>query len=808
MKKLAALLIVSLLVSVFSLPLDIQAFRMNKKIGALVEQNRSVATNLGLFGGKANDVAIDTTSDNVYMTTMAPNGLFVSRDNGVNWTGLPDTVNYGTGTAVEVDSSGNVYAIVGDDLLKSSDKGASFSEITSKIGNGLGSVLLFAQNKLLVGISGGVAISSDGGTSFSKATIESGAMIKSIASSPTSGTFYAVTSQNNSSEKLYKSTDGGNTWSDMAVSSKNGVPAGQRIDVVAVNPQNANHIIISQTGGASANSLQTIDGGLNNWSAITSNGQNVSSNHITFDGTGRLYMLKAYTTDNGATWTTLNNNTPSSTLFSDTMAIDPGNPNLIFTNSGMGIARSTDRGLNWIDSTSGVTSVKTYDIAQADNKKYVWIGADGGLGRTSNFTASSPDWQYPIVSGFQGSTVFAVWIKPDNPDVVVSGDGQFIRRTTNATASNPSSVSWSQVATINVPGAASPGGNVVEIVSHPTNNNLLYAAHTNDDRAGSDTGAVLKSNDAGATWTNLNIPGNVPATSLTVAKDGDVYVGTGGDSSTGVYKYSGGSWSKLSGGFPSQKVSSVLADPENANIVLATVSSDPGSGSNQGGLYKSTNGGSSWSKITNGLTKVNNLDSLTAQTSTSPNTFYVAGQDQSGGSNSLNGAIYKSADGGQSWGQYYVGLKQESFYALMFDGLTAGNDRGLYDIKSKASVSLTVHQRIIKKVKRKGKVRNKVVYKKIKTAKKGQVVSLKIALADAATKKKLKNRAVILYKKVGKKWKKIKKAKLNKYGYVFINTRMSKTAVYYALWKPGNKADKAEYTTSKSKNVKVKVRRK
>ncbi len=785
MRKISIILVLILLASALSLPLDIQAFKMQKKMAALIEQDRSVATNMGLYGGKSTDIAIDTTSNRVYMTTMAPNGFFVSNDNGINWKGMSDSVNYGTGHAVEVDSSGNVYVSVGDDLLKSTD-GSTFTEITKNLGSAgsPGEEMLVAQGKVLVGVNDGIALSSDNGASFTKVMIESGSQIKSLASSPTSGVFFAVASQNNSSEKLYQSTNGGASWSDFGFSAKTGVPASQRISTVGVNPSNANEIIISQTNGGSSNSLISIDGG-NNWSQLKENGQEVASNHITYDSSGRLYMSRSWTTNRGSSWTQLNINTPASTLYSDSFAVDPADPNLIITNSGMGLARSADRGLSWIDAVSGVTSVKTYDITQSNNKQYVWVGADGGFGRTSNFTAAAPDWQYPILPGSQGSTGYAVWVSPTNPNIVVAGADSFVYRTTNAQAANPDDIVWTQVAS-----AGNGGGNIIEIAQHPTNADILYAAHSNDDLAATDTGTVLKSTDGGATWANLNITGNYPVTSLTVARDGDVYAGTGGDASTGIYKYSGSTWTKLSGGLPASKISSVLADPENANNILATTES--------GELFRTTDAGITWTRITNGISKLNNLDSLTVQTSTSPNTFYMSGQDQSGGANSLNGVIYKSADGGQSWGEYYVGLKQETFYALLFDGLTAGNDRGLFNIKSKASITFKA---------------------KPKVAKKGKVVKLVIALKDAATKKKLTKRTVLLQKQIivkkkakGKwkrvaKWKLVKKVKLNKKGEASLKTKLGATTVFRVLWKPGNKADKAEYATSKSKNLKVKVRR-
>lgn len=734
-------------------------------------QKRAVATNLGLFGGKPEDIAIDPTSQNVYLANFAPSGIYTSNDSGETWQGLPAETNFGTGKAVEVDSlNGDVYALIGDSILKSTDRGVNFKDITANLIPPLGQTMLFAQNKLFVASNRGeVYISYDGGNSFTTKTIENGTMIIALASSPTPGTFYALASTD-SLVKLYKSTDDGFTWSPISV------PSGSLFSAVGANPLNTNHLLL---GSSSGPAYQSYDGGVS-WSQIVLSGQGVSGNHVTFDRLGRIYLGLNYSDDGGASWTQFNTDTPFSSIYGDKMAIDSRDERIVFTNSNMGVAKSQDRAISWQDKIAGITSVKTYGVSQARDKNIVWIAANGGLAKTTDFLSDSPTWLYPV-PGSDGVEVYAVWVKPEDPNVILFGDHNFIKRSSDGGAT------WQQVAQA----GSGAGGNIYKIVSDRKDSDVLYAAFANDDLSGTDSGAVLKSIDGGKTWQDTALSKNAPAYSLTVAKDGAVYAGTrsrDAEAQKGIFKYENKSWTKLKLGPKDTPVTSVLADPEEAQTIYATIDAAIAGGTKEtkSGFYKSRDGGLTWDNISDnegsGLKNINHLEALTAQTSTTPNTLYLSGQD----GKTLNGVIYKSSDAGESWGLFYTGLKQESFYALLFDGLLAGNDRGLYGLKSKAKITIKPSAKRVKR---------------------GQKVILRVALKDAATKKKLKNRRLGLVKRVGKKWRLVKVVKTNEAGQALFWAEVKKNTVFQIRFKPKGKSDRAEYILSKSKKIKIKVKK-
>ncbi|MBU0671046.1 hypothetical protein KKF29_02705, partial [Patescibacteria group bacterium] len=557
-------------------------------------KKNSVVTNMGLYGGQPEDIAVEYGTDNVYIALFSSGGLYYSNDAAENWHTMKFSNNDGVAKSVEVDqSTGDVYAVIGDDLLKSTDNGASTTKLTENVPTAnFGWGMTYGSGRLLVATNdGGVIVSTDGGATFSAATIESGSNIVSIAASPTNNTFYATAEDDNDNDNLYESTDGGSTWTDMQVYS-HGVTNGGRFYRVGVDPLDSSHIVITSIVTGNPN-YQTFNGGTS-WTALEANGQEVSSGYVDWDGQGRMFTSQFYTADASATpivWTELSRTTPLSSLYFDQLTVDRGNPLVIYTNTGLGLAKSIDRGANWTDNVEGIEAVKTYAISQAKDKDVLWIGANGGLARSLNFKDAEPTWEYPILPA-DTSNWKGVWVKPANADYVVAAAGTSIYYTENGTATTPT---WTQATT-----PTFSGGGVMQIVSRPGHGNTLYAAVYNDDLGGTDSGAVWQSTDAGQTWTNLSIPNDVPAKCLSVAENGAVYVGLTGDvSKLGVYKYSAkGTWSRPSADLNDYFLTSILVDQENNDVIYATT---------ENGFYTSEDKGATWIKTNKGLKEVSNL---------------------------------------------------------------------------------------------------------------------------------------------------------------------------------------------------------
>lgn len=101
-------------------------------------------------------------------------------------------------------------------------------------------------------------------------------------------------------------------------------------------------------------------------------------------------------------------------------------------------------------------------------------------------------------------------------------------------------------------------------------------------------------------------------------------------------------------------ITALVIHPTDSSIIYA------GSGT---GVFKSTNGGRTWSAMNNGLAS-RSVASLVIDPST-PSTLYVLVNDFSG-----NRGVYKSTDGGATWIRRSNGLIGSEFFSLVIDPVT------------------------------------------------------------------------------------------------------------------------------------------
>lgn len=131
-------------------------------------------------------------------------------------------------------------------------------------------------------------------------------------------------------------------------------------------------------------------------------------------------------------------------------------------------------------------------------------------------------------------------------------------------------------------------GRVNAIAFHPTDVNTLFI--------GSPSGGIWKSSNGGANWTNLssNLPFlGVSSILIHPSNPNIMYIGTGdrdGSDSQGfgVYKSTdgGSTWTQMSTGMGNATVGILLMHPSDPNTLIAATKS---------GIYKTTNAGASWS---------------------------------------------------------------------------------------------------------------------------------------------------------------------------------------------------------------------
>ena len=186
---------------------------------------------------------------------------------------------------------------------------------------------------------------------------------------------------------------------------------------------------------------------------------------------------------------------------------------------------------------------------------------------------------------------------------------------------------WVEKGPFTIPSGAGGLGRINGIAFHPTNQDIIYAAAS--------SGGVWKTIDGGSTWVNktdtLPVWG---ASSLAIDYNNPdvIYMGTGDRDNAasyglGVWKSTDGgdTWTDVNNGLGIKEIGMLAINPGDPSILLAGTNS---------GMYKTTNGGQSWYRTSNkGYFK----DVKYHPTDTS--IVYA----------SVTGDFYKSTDGGENW---------------------------------------------------------------------------------------------------------------------------------------------------------------
>lgn len=211
-------------------------------------------------------------------------------------------------------------------------------------------------------------------------------------------------------------------------------------------------------------------------------------------------------------------------------------------------------------------------------------------------------------------------------------------------------------------GPAVMSGRITDIEPHPTNPKILFV--------GAAGGGVWKSMDGGLSFNSIFDKYNQSIGVVTVDPidpDHIIWVGTGetwtrnsispGD---GLYKSidGGNNWKKV--GFEkSDHISAIQINPNNSNEVYVGVLGPLWGDGNERGVYKTSDGGTTWEQLLPGNLSTGCSDLV--MDPNNPNILYAAFWEfrrtaysfTSGGDDC---ALYKSIDGGKSWNKIHNGF--------------------------------------------------------------------------------------------------------------------------------------------------------
>jgi len=231
------------------------------------------------------------------------------------------------------------------------------------------------------------------------------------------------------------------------------------------------------------------------------------------------------------------------------------------------------------------------------NTNIIYAGsASGGLWKTTN---SGTSWT-PLTDDLPSLAVGTVALDPSDPNIVYIGTGEgswnvdavygagIFKSTDGGATWSATGMSWqqSQYRTVN------------QIIVHPSNPQILWAA-TNLQGSG----GVFKSTNGGSSWTRY-LSGEAKDLDIDPSNANTLYASLGypwGDSGNGVYKSTDGglTWALSSTGLPSgstmgrMRLSITQNSPQTLYLGVAKTLS---AGAGLLGIYKSTNGGASWTQ--------------------------------------------------------------------------------------------------------------------------------------------------------------------------------------------------------------------
>ena len=315
------------------------------------------------------------------------------------------------------------------------------------------------------------------------------------------------------------------------------------------------------------------------------------------------------TYDNGKTWIESNTGFVGSEVVDLVTSLDG---TMYATTYNLGIFKSTDGGKNWVFASFGIKNWYGMQLAtHPEDADTVFTTTNGGVYKSTN---AGESWKLIGDSDLcddedaGGNCHYhGIVVEKEAPFKVLVGSGgdQYAKEGVGLTGSEDNGESWR-----NSDDGFVRDVHVSKLVIDPNNNNIFYATTQGEteytDKVGDGAG-VFKSTDRGNNWTQINNGLNSLETNVLAVdpNDSDVlYLGTDDD---GIYKSINGgeNWKKL---IPTASfgVGDIIVDPQNSNnVYMGTVDyfrlSESRGVLGDFGVYKSTDGGTTWEEFNSGL---------------------------------------------------------------------------------------------------------------------------------------------------------------------------------------------------------------
>jgi PKD repeat protein/photosystem II stability/assembly factor-like uncharacterized protein len=585
--------------------------------------------------GRVNCITFHPTNPNIFFVGAPAGGLWKTTDGGSTWSTNTDNLPSLGVNAIAIDATNTniMYIGTGDiessdtygiGVLKSTDAGTTWSitglSWTTSLARNVARILINPNdhNMIFAGTNNGVYKSPDAGATWTK--VLSTGSIKDLEFKPGDPSIiYAA-----SAGGVYKST---NTGATFTIITSTAFPFASSINriALAVTPADPSYLYVLFSS-ASDSGFKGLYLSTNSGTSFTQ--QATSPNLLGYDWDG----MDA----GGNGWYTLS------------VAASPIDANEV-TVGGVNVWKSFDAGVDWTitshwwgDHSLPYVHADIHDIVyRADGSEFFAV-CDGGVFKTSDGGFSYTDKSSGLVIG----ELYRLGNSVTNSNMVFTG-------WQDNGCNLYSSASWNREI----------GGDGMEAFIDWSSTNNRYCEYQ--------SGAIQRSTDGGVTYSD--ILNNITETGqwITPWMQDPVSPNTLYAGYKNVWKSTdkGDNWTPIST-FNSSGLTILEVSQSNPLYIYAATSA---------AIYKTINGGTSWTTVTYPLSGGDAVSSLEIST-TNPNMIWITRSGYT-----MGNKVYKSIDGGTTWTNLSLALPNIPANCLVNqtgtnDGIYVGTDVGVYYI--------------------------------------------------------------------------------------------------------------------------------
>ncbi|WP_242134288.1 T9SS type A sorting domain-containing protein [Aestuariivivens marinum] len=555
--------------------------------------------------GRINAIIVDPNDPNTYYAGAPAGGIWKSINSGSSWLPLSDNLpQIGvSGIAIDYNDSNIIYIATGDDdgwdtysvgVMKSIDGGTTWNSTGLNTSAGhptnMNDIYMHPNNSniLWVATNKGVYKTIDGGVNWTNTNGTQNLNIKDIKLKPGDpNTIYAVTP-----DTFYVSTNGGDTFTDAGFGT--GLPASSSRLVIDVTADNTNVIY---TLSALNNDFQGLYKSTDSGVTFSQMAASTPGNVNLFDDSKQAYYDMAFAVSNtneneiyvgvlniwksingGASFTKVNEwFQPASASYSHAdIHLLRFYDGVLFAGTDGGFYKTTDGGTNFMDLTDGMQIGQFYRLSVSKESSNKMVG---GLQDNGGYALNNSYWQV-----YYGADGMDTAINHNNSDTIYG----FIQYGSNLYISNSAGASNDAYvpAPVDETGENDSGGNWVTPLSM-NRDGELYAGYS----------SLYKL--CGTEWKTIspsfgnNV--NIDFLEIDEIEPNNIYVAI--DNTLRKSTDKGASFITINNTF-SSNITSIEVNNNNSNIVYVTTAGYTGK------VYKSIDGGSNFNDITGSLPNV------------------------------------------------------------------------------------------------------------------------------------------------------------------------------------------------------------